>query len=260
MSKAESELDEALEILDFLQFHIQSAGEAADSKTAIEVVPHSKSKKRYARKRLTVEGKIVFEGCGPEGSERHLAALATVQRRRLLEKIQAVTQQLEDLQRSDDWQAVPPVELEEETEQGIDEKLDAWEEEDAEGYELYEEEMASIRKAVTAKARELPESTFISFAFLGKKGATMFNRTVHAVPGKPSRYPFNFWSTPALCGVKPHFLKSWGWIGDCSLLHLSCKRCEKKLKTLPHVVRLPDFMGGGLCQGLQAFQNTRDDW
>lgn len=259
MSKAENELDEALEILDFLQSHIRSAGKVAEPKTVVEVVPHSKSKKRYARKRMAVDGKTVFEGCGPEGDERHLAALATVQRRQLLEQLQDITQQLEDLQRSEDWLAVPPVELdEEETDETIDERLDAWEEEaDVGVYGLYEEERASTRKALAAKKRT--ESTFISFAFLGKKGATMFNRTVHAVPGEPSRYPFNFWDTPALCGVKPHFLKSWGWIGDCSILHLSCKRCEKKLWTVPHAIRLPDFMGGGLSQGIRAIEMFRDE-
>ena len=192
MSKAESELDEALEILDFLQSHIRSAGEVAEKETVVEVVPHSKSKKRYARKRMAVDGKSVFEGCGPEGDERHLAALATVQRRRLLARLQGITQQLEDLQRSEDWQAVSPVELdEEETDKAVDERLDSWEEEaDVEVYGLYEKERASTRKSVTAKVR--PESTFISFAFLGKKGATMFNRTVHAVPGEPSRYPVQF--------------------------------------------------------------------
>lgn len=214
MSKAQSELDEALEVLDFLQSHIRSAGEVDEPKTTVEV-----------------------------------AALATVQRRRLLVQLHNITQQIEDLQRSDDWQAVPPVELDDEVAGAkIDRMLDAWEEADAKCYGLSVEEMAAIDRAMAAKAKAA--SNFVSFAFLGNQGATMFNRTVHAVPGKPSRYPFNFWDTPALCGVKPQRLKNWGWIGDCSVLHLSCQRCEQTLQTMPYVIKLPDCMGGGFKHSL----------
>ena len=233
------ELDEILERLDNLLFQIESAGEVAEPGTVIEVVPHSSSGKRYARKRRSVAGKNAFEGCGVEGAERHLAAVAAVQRRRLMEQVQGLIQQAEALRRSDDWQAAPPFELGEfET-------------------RVEEERQADVEKGLYVD--DSPAATFISFAFLGSKGATVSNRKVHAVPGEPSRYPFNFWDTPALCGVKPHFLKSWGWIGDCSILHLSCKRCEKKLWTVPHAIRLPDFMGGGLSQGIRAIEMFRDE-
>ena len=69
------ELDDILERLDNLVFRIEEAGEVAEPGTVIEVVPHSSSGKRYARKRRAVKGKNAFEGCGVEGSERHLAAI-----------------------------------------------------------------------------------------------------------------------------------------------------------------------------------------
>ena len=99
----DTELSEVLELLDIVEYHIQTIGDIAAPETVIEVVPHSKSGKRYARKRTRVEGKNTFEGCGLEGSEQHRAAIASVQRRRLLEKAQELIAQVEDWRASSDW-------------------------------------------------------------------------------------------------------------------------------------------------------------
>lgn len=87
------------------------------------------------------------------------------------------------------------------------------------------------------------ESDLISFAFKGGKGATLYNRVVHAIPGEPAP-PFMLWYTPALCGAKPNVLKHWGWIGDCTIMYLSCRKCEKKLKKMEHTIQLPGSMSG----------------
>ena len=63
------ELVAVLNALDLIEHHIQMVGVIAAPKTVVEVVPHSKSGKRYARKRTPIGGKNTFEGCGQEGSE-----------------------------------------------------------------------------------------------------------------------------------------------------------------------------------------------
>jgi hypothetical protein len=213
----ESELAEVLEILGLVEHYIQSVGAIAAPKTAIEVVPHSQSGKRYARKRIPVEGKNTFEGCGLEGSTKHLAAIATVQRRRLLDKAQDLMQQIEAWQQSEDWQA------------------------------LKQPARNTIKAPDNRERNEAPPPTFptptaesdlISFGFKGGKGATLDNRIVHAIPGEPAP-PFMLWFAPALCGAKPNFLKHWGWIGDCTIMYLSCRKCEKKLKQMEHTIKLP---------------------
>ena len=146
----------------------------------------------------------------------------------LMDQVQGLMRQMEALLRSDDWAAAPPFELDE--------------------FEAREEEARKQEAEQGLYVEDSHEATLISFAFLGSKGATMDNRKVHAVPGKVPQYDFEFWHTPALCGIEPKFLKHYGWIGDCSILRLSCVRCEKKLRTLPHVIRLPDYMGGGFSR------------
>lgn len=54
----ESELAEVLEILGLVEQCIQAAGVIAIPQTIIEVVPHSQSGKRYARKRIPAKGKV----------------------------------------------------------------------------------------------------------------------------------------------------------------------------------------------------------
>lgn len=211
------ELAEVLEILGLVEHHIQSFGEIAAPNTVIEVVPHSQSGKRYARKRILTEGKNTFEGCGPEGSTRHLAAIATVQKRRLLDKAQELIQQIEDWQQSEDWQALN---------QPIRETVKVLEPE------------ASTGDSVPKFSAPPSEPDLISFGFKGGKGATIDNRVVHAIPGEPAP-PFMLWFAPALCGVKPNFLKHWGWIGDCTIVYLSCRKCEKKLKQMEYTIKLP---------------------
>lgn len=213
----DTELAEVLDLLGLVEHYIQAIGDIAAPKTVVEVVPHSKLGKRYARKRTPVGGKNTFEGCGPEGSEQHLAAIASVQRRHLLEKAQALIEQIEDWRESSDWQALkrpirapvpaptPPAKAESEP---------------------------------SAGNAEVEASNLVSFGFKGGKGATLDNRVVHAIPGEPAP-PFMLWFGPALCGAEPNFLKHWGWIGDCTILYLSCRRCEKKLKQMPHSIRLP---------------------
>ena len=100
------DLNLVLEIFQELEYEIRASGAIADKGMVIEVVPHSKSRKRYARKRTTIDGKNNFVGCGQEGSEKHLQALATLQRRNLLEQITALTRQVEALRTSEDWKAI----------------------------------------------------------------------------------------------------------------------------------------------------------
>ncbi len=183
----------------------------------LEVVPHSKSGKRYARKRTSIDGKKRFVGCGQEGSEKHRKALATVHRRNLLEQIIALAQQVEAVKTSQDWQALtnPPQTKEP---------------------EIAEPEIVETEVPTVPQEPELP---IISFAFKGGKGATPENRVVHAVPNEPPAY--FFWDNPALCGARPSpSLNSWGWIGDCTIFYLSCKKCEKKLKSMDHRIKLPE--------------------
>ena len=213
----DAELAEVLDLLGLVEHYIQTIGEVAAPTTVVEVVPHSKSGKRYARKRTPIEGQNTFEGCGLEGSEQHLAAIASVQRRHLLEKAQELIAQVEDWRHSEDWQGLKrPVRV------------------------------PTQAPAPPAKAKSQPSalsdsaaaSNLISFGFKGGKGATVDNRVVHAISGAPP-HPFGLWYTPALCGAKPNFSKLWGWVGDCTILYLSCRKCEKKLEKIQHSIRLP---------------------
>ena len=182
-------LHEILDRLDDLLFRIESAGDIAEPETVIEVVPHSTSGKRYARKRRSVKGKNAFEGCGVEGSERHLSAVQAVQRRRLMDQVQGLTRQMEALLRSDDWQAAPPFELDE-----------------------FEAQVEAERRAEAEAGLyvdDTPEATLISFAFLGSKGATMDNRKVHAVPGKVPQYGA-FCITPRKGSIQIETVKTQG--------------------------------------------------
>lgn len=227
------ELDAALDLLGDLEERIRAAGPIAPAETIVEVVPHSKSGKRYARKRTKVNGKNTFEGCGLEGEYKHLAAVATVQRRTLLEQLSALTEQIEAWQTAKEWQALNPPQTKTAAVEvmDVDEMIEA-------------EELPLLSRPLPA------ESDIMSFAFKGNKGATPENRLVHAVPGEPPMAGFGYWGTPALCGAKPDWMKNWGWIGDCSIMYLSCRKCEKKLKTTPHSIRLPKGFGGGISRGL----------
>lgn len=102
----DSELAEVLDLLGLVEHYIQAIGGIAAPKTVVEVVPHSQSGKRYARKRTPVDGKNTFEGCGLAGSELHQAAIASVQRRRLLEKARDLIAQVEEWRESEDWQGL----------------------------------------------------------------------------------------------------------------------------------------------------------
>ena len=216
----DTELAEFLELLDIVEDYIQSIGDIAAPKTVVEVVPHSESGKRYARKRTLANGKNTFEGCGLAGSEQHQAAIASVQRRRLLEKVQELIVQVEEWRGSEDWQglnrpapappkAPTPVEVTE--------------------------------SSPPTPSAEPAESNLISFGFKGGKGATIDNRVVHAIPGAPP-HPFGLWYTPALCGAEPNLAKLWGWVGDCTIMFLSCRKCEKKLAKIQHSIKLPSYL------------------
>ncbi len=211
-----------LDTLDLIEHRIRIVGEIAVPKTVVEVVPHSKSGKRYARKRIPIDGKNTFEGCGQEGSAQHLAAVAAMQRRRLLDKAQDLIGQMEAWRQSEDWQALKPPALK-------------------------TANVSENREPVIASPPAPPpppeESDLISFGFKGGKGATLDNRVVHAIPGEPAP-PFMLWFKPALCGAEPNFLKHWGWIGDCTIMYLSCRKCEKKLKQIKHTIKLPGSMSG----------------
>ena len=102
----DTELAEVLDLLGLVEHYIQAIGDIAAPKTVVEVVPHSQSGKRYARKRTLVDGKNAFEGCGLEGSEQHQAVISSVQRRRLLEKAQDLIAQVEEWRESEDWQGL----------------------------------------------------------------------------------------------------------------------------------------------------------
>ena len=209
----DEDLEDLLYVLDLIEQHIESIGDIAAPQTVVEVVPHSKTGKRYARKRTRIAGKNTFEGCGLEGSDQHRTAIASIQRRRLLEKAQDLTAQIKEWQQSEDWQglrhiapAAPPIKKPEPPSPGS--------------------------PATTT------ESNLISFGFKGGKGATINNRVVHAIPGAPP-HPFGLWYTPALCGAEPNLAKLWGWVGDCTIMYLSCRKCEQKLKKIKHSIKLP---------------------
>ena len=213
----ESELAEVLDLLGIVEHYIQAIGDIAAPNTVVEVVPHSKSRKRYARKRTLVDGKNTFEGCGLEGSDQHQSAIASVQRQRLLEKAQDLIAQVEEWRGSEDWQG------------------------------LKRTTPAPAKAPAPVKKTELPppappaetaETNLMSFGFKGGKGATIDNRVVHAIPGAPP-HPFGLWYTPALCGAEPNLSKLWGWVGDCTIIFLSCRKCEKKLKKMEHTIKLP---------------------
>lgn len=91
----DTEFAEILDLLGIVEHYIQAIGDIAAPKTVVEVVPHSKSGKRYARKRTPVDGKNTYEGCGQEGSEQHQSAISSVQQRHLLEKAQDLIAQVE---------------------------------------------------------------------------------------------------------------------------------------------------------------------
>ena len=234
------ELDATLDLLGELAERIRAAGPLASAETVVEVVPHSKSRKRYARLRTKVEGKNSFKGCGLEGGDKHLAAVATVQRRTLLEQLDALTAQIESWKTAEEWQALKPT-------QNINQTKNQTKTVAAEGVTAEERREAP---ELPRRSRPLPASDLMSFAFKGNKGATPENRLVHAVPGEPPMAGFGYWDTPALCGAKPNFLKNWGWIGDCTIMYLSCRKCEKKLQTTPHSIRLPEGFGGSSRHGL----------
>ena len=214
----EFELVEILDLLGIIEDRIQSIGDIAAPKTVVEVVPHSKSGKRYARKRTPVAGKNTFEGCGLEGSEQHQAVIASVHRRRLLEKAQDLIAQVEEWRGSEDWQGL---------------KRTA--------------PVPTKSPAPIVERTELPppvpptETNLISFGFKGGKGATINNRVDHAIPGEPPS-PFGIWYTPALCGAEPNLSKLWGWVGDCTIMFLSCRKCEKKLAKMQHSIKLPSHL------------------
>lgn len=213
----DTELAEVLDLLGIVEHYIQAIGDIAAPKTVVEVVPHSKSGKRYARKRTPVGSKNTFEGCGQAGSEQHQAAIASVQRRRLLEKAQELIAQVEEWRESEDWQ-------------GLKRTIPA----PAKAPAPVEE----TESPPLAPPAETAETNLISFGFKGGKGATIDNRVVHAIPGAPP-HPFGLWYTLALCGAEPNLSKLWGWVGDCTILYLSCRKCEQKLKKIPHSIRLP---------------------
>ena len=181
-----------------------------------------------------------FEGCGLEGDYKHLAAVATVQRRVLLEQLDALTEQIESWRTAEEWQALKPPQTKTQTKtQTTTAAVEVMDTEEIEA------------KEPPRRSRPRPaESDIMSFAFKGNKGATPENRLVHAVPGVPPMAGFAFWDTPALCGAKPDWLKNWGWIGDCTIMYLSCRKCEKKLGTTPHSIMLPEGFGNPDSWGL----------
>ena len=160
-----------------------------------------------------------------------------MQRRTLLEQLKALAEQIEAWQTAEEWQALKPTQDINQAKTaavevtGVDEMIEA-------------PELPRLSRPLP------PESDIMSFAFKGNKGATPENRRVHAVPGVPPMAGFAYWDTPALCGAKPNFLKNWGWIGDCSIMYMSCRKCEKKLQTTPHSIYLPEGFGGRSSHGL----------
>ena len=216
----DTELAEVVDLLGLVEHYIQAIGDIAAPNTVVEVVPHSQSGKRYARKRTAVDGKNTFEGCGQAGSEQHQAAISSIQRRRLLEKAQALIAQVEEWRESEDWQ-------------GLKRTIPA------PATALAPVEATELSPPTLPYATA--ETNLISFGFKGGKGATVDNRVVHAIPGAPP-HPFGLWYTPALCGAEPNLSKLWGWVGDCTIMFLSCRKCEKKLAKIQHSIKLPSYL------------------
>ena len=99
-----SELTAAIESIEAAIAQIRASGSVAQKSTVIEVAPHAKTGKRYARKRNGNR----FEGCGREGSDKHKAAIESVQRRAAIEELKQIAERLELLQVSEGWQAIAP--------------------------------------------------------------------------------------------------------------------------------------------------------
>lgn len=160
----ETELAGVLDLLGIIRDHIQLMEHIADPKTVVEVVPHSKSGKRYARKRTTIDGKRSFEGCGLEGSEQHLDAISSVQRRQLLDKAQDLIEQVETWKQSEDWQR-------------LKRQLRAA----TKDVDTVEETKVTPNSPSTATSA----TNLISFGFKGGKGASISNRVSMPSPGNP---------------------------------------------------------------------------
>lgn len=84
-----------------------------------------------------------------------------------------------------------------------------------------------------AQAKDIPPSTgnrkpktTINYVLKDAKGATTFNRIVHAIAEAEPTY--GRWHSPALCGERPK-PGSWGW-RLCDPSTLSCPKCHAQVK------------------------------
>ncbi len=88
-------LDTAIDLIQETISQVQSSGEVAQQGTVIEIVPHSKTGKRYARRR---NGKH-FEGCG-RADGMHREAVKSVQRRKVIDELVDIRKTLNELKGS----------------------------------------------------------------------------------------------------------------------------------------------------------------
>ena len=96
------DLDTAISSIRTTLKQVEASGEIAEKKTVIEVVPHSETGKLYARKRNGNR----FKGCGRAGGIQHREAIRSLQRRELVTKLSSLLRKLEDLKKSEEWQAI----------------------------------------------------------------------------------------------------------------------------------------------------------
>lgn len=191
-------LDTAIDLVQENIRQVQTSGEVAQQGTVIEVVPHSKTGNQYARKRY---GKH-FEGCGRAGGIQHREAVQSVQRRKVIDELTAISNKLNELKGSQDWQAISSA--------------------------VETIEMDSLVEALLVEEKPNHLSSPIQYVLKDAKGATTINRKVHAISSKEPDY--GRWCSPALCGERPK-AGSWGW-RTCYASDLSCPRCYKKVKAL----------------------------
>ena len=97
LEKALSEIEQAIA-------DIRASGSVADKGTVIEVCLSPANGKYYARTR---NGKR-FKGCGRENSDKHKAAIESVQRRAAIEELKQIAEHLELFLVSEGWKAIAP--------------------------------------------------------------------------------------------------------------------------------------------------------
>lgn len=83
-------------------------------------------------------------------------------------------------------------------------------------------------KAVAPQAKAQPPQPILKYVFKNAKGASPFNRKVHAI--SEERPETGRWHSSALCGERPK-AGSWGW-DTAPDNELSCPQCAAKLKAL----------------------------